>query len=1135
MSESNPPDSTSEEGARREDVFSIDAGAGTNVTQTMDGSIIFGDAIQIGRVGGNVTVARSALGYQVAAFPAPRSLPTAEQANAQPSRLLLAGYEIAPFIGRRALRSLLVAWLDGPVQPVDQGSRMSVRLVHGPGGQGKTRLAADLARHATGRAWQAHPALPTATAPTWLRRPAGAGNILVVVDYADRWPLEHLRALLTDLHNLVIQLPDGRGLRVLLLSRAAGGWWQGMVSFLDDRLHLDAEATALTSLGSEIDRRELFIAARDRFATVMGVPGCAQLLPPARLNDDRFAQVLTVHMAALAAVDAHARGNVPPTDPERISAYLLLRERRHWQEWSQRHDDPLPTRPQVMGHAVWAAITAGPLPYVDGVSVLAQTEIAVLAETADQVLTDHRRCYPPTDPATVLEPLYPDRLAEDFLALVTPGNTTPGADLSSVDPWADTALTKLLAPSPTGPPRWTRTALTVLIETAYRWPHIASTRLVPLMAAHPDLAAHAGGAALARLVSVPGIDPALLEHVDAELPPGRHVEFDLARAALSTALLERRLASAPGPAMRGALFSDHSVRLSHAGQYQAAVNAARQAVSLYTEATEIDRTNYQPGLALALNNLAASLAKAGRRDEAAPISCRVVDLYTELVEFDRTAYLPDLAMSLANYAMQLATTGQRDEATPISHRAVELYQELTQLNDAAYRPDLASSLANHALRLAEAGQRREAVFISQKAITLLRELIEEDRAVHLPDLASSLNNHGNLLVGIGLREEAVSISRQAVELYRELVQLNRAVYLPELATALSSYGIQLTQVGQRVEATTVSLEAVEIHREMAEHNRAAYLPDLAVSLVNHVARLSEVGRHNEAVVASQQAVDLYSELVQVNRAAYLPNLATSWHNHAASLAEVGRHNEAVVASQQAVDLSSELVQVNRAAYLPGLASSLSGHAVQLRNVGRHTEALLISKQAIKLYGKLSRLDPAAYVPDQAKALMNHAGFLGVAGRRSKAAGTSQRAVTMYSEMVKLNRAAYLPDLARSLSNHAAFLAQTGLRSRAVLAGQQSVELHRELMELNPSAYVQNYIQSLSTQGFALMAVRRYREAATALTEAQILCQELPGHAQSLRQAVVDLLRQAYSLSPTEVTAVFRRMTGQDAPIWLTQT
>src|ERR1019366_1980279 len=68
--------------------------------QAVTGSVVLGEVIQIQHVGGNVSVTLSRPTYRVEEFPAvPAGLPVA-QARAQPSRLLLARYELVPFTGR---------------------------------------------------------------------------------------------------------------------------------------------------------------------------------------------------------------------------------------------------------------------------------------------------------------------------------------------------------------------------------------------------------------------------------------------------------------------------------------------------------------------------------------------------------------------------------------------------------------------------------------------------------------------------------------------------------------------------------------------------------------------------------------------------------------------------------------------------------------------------------------------------------------------------------------------------------------------------------------------------------------------------------------------------------------------------
>ncbi|MFJ3638109.1 hypothetical protein [Streptomyces sp. NPDC090112] len=84
----------------------------------------------------------------------------------------------------------------------------------------------------------------------------------------------------------------------------------------------------------------------------------------------------------------------------------------------------------------------------------------------------------------MLEPLYPDRLGEEFLALLTPGHACD----HPFDLWTEEAPAKLLgADAPPDPPdaeassSWTQHALATLIEAAGRWEHLAVNQLYPLL------------------------------------------------------------------------------------------------------------------------------------------------------------------------------------------------------------------------------------------------------------------------------------------------------------------------------------------------------------------------------------------------------------------------------------------------------------------------------------------------------------------------------------------------------------------------------------------------------------------------------------------------------------------------------
>jgi hypothetical protein len=77
----------------------------------------------------------------------PTQEPDSEWLLAQPSRMLNARYAVIDFTGRRTERAELTTWLN-------TGSRLAARWLHAPGGQGKTRLAAEFAFEAAAAGWK---------------------------------------------------------------------------------------------------------------------------------------------------------------------------------------------------------------------------------------------------------------------------------------------------------------------------------------------------------------------------------------------------------------------------------------------------------------------------------------------------------------------------------------------------------------------------------------------------------------------------------------------------------------------------------------------------------------------------------------------------------------------------------------------------------------------------------------------------------------------------------------------------------------------------------------------------------------------------------------------------------------------
>ena len=293
------------------------------------------------------------------------------------------------------------------------------------------------------------------------------------------------------------------------------------------------------------------------------------------------------------------------------------------------------------------------------------------------------------------------------------------------------------------------------------------------------------------------------------------------------------------------------------------------------------------------NNLSIRLSDVGERKAALVAAREAEELYRGLAKASPVAYIPPLAGSLNNLANFLSEVGDRDGALVAAREAVELYRGLADDSPAAYNPNLAMSLNNLANVLSEVGDREGALGAAREAVRLRRALAEASPAAYTPRLAGSLNNLAAFLSGVGERNEALVAAREAVELYRGLAEVSPAAYTPRLAASLSNLAIRLSEVGDREGALVAAREAVRLRRALAEASPAAYTPDLAMSLSNLANCLSAVGERNEALVSAREAVELYRGLAEASPQAYIPDLVRSLKTLARILVDSGYSEEAL--------------------------------------------------------------------------------------------------------------------------------------------------------------------------------------------------------------------------------------------------
>jgi hypothetical protein len=339
-----------------------------------------------------------------------------------PASLLRADRAVVPFRGREQFLEDLNAWATGP--------GVSARLVFGPGGQGKTRLAREFGGRLAAERWAVLWLDPRADAEKLRGLADAATPLLVVLDYAEARG-EQLAAVLAACAWRRTASP----VRVLLLARTDGSWWDEArsASPVAEELLDGARAVSLPLL--EPDPAGQIAAYREAAAAFAGVlsnvdseQGHAWLttatgLPEPASDVTRPRSALALHMSALADLLDTAHAIAATTAENAVGAHevedrLLRHEHRYWKDTAAAFGlGPSVLSMATLTAAMAAATLIGPVnePEAD----VLMTKVPGLADqTADRqtMVRDWiSALYPSPSPDAIWDGLAPDRLAERFL------------------------------------------------------------------------------------------------------------------------------------------------------------------------------------------------------------------------------------------------------------------------------------------------------------------------------------------------------------------------------------------------------------------------------------------------------------------------------------------------------------------------------------------------------------------------------------------------------------------------------------------------------------------------------------------------------------------------------------------------
>ncbi|SFE32753.1 hypothetical protein SAMN05216251_102504 [Actinacidiphila alni] len=814
----------------------------------IDGSWIGGHNIQIGDVTGDVAILleRPLFRLEILRPGQPAELP--DRVRHQPSYLLHPGSQVVPYRTPTADLARLARWRDGPED-------LSVLLLHGPGGQGKTRTAQHFASRAAADGWSVAQARDlTTTAPLLPRADGGtAERLLIVVDYAERWSHPNLLAML----DWTRAAEPARVIRVLLLSRTGTHLWDRLDAELDGFGIASAPPIALSGFSgiSGPAREHLFAEATDAFAHALDIPARPWRVPD-DLADASYASPLTLHMAALAAVLSADEGTVPTADgvtprpdtsatpdgsatrPADISRYLLLHEQRAWNAAADTH---------TMRTLVVLATLFGPFRTRESARrLLLAAAVADSPAEADRALRAHGTLYPAH---SHLAPLHPDRFGEDFLGWHLDRDPAAADDLAALLTGDESRGHGLRDGD-------IRQAMIVLANAAR---HTSARDLLNrLVFARVDLAESTPDVVLAVAGHLPPAAALLIV-----MRPSRGVELAHARLELVRSLVAATPADIPALAAIG-IRRMYGLELLACGETGQAADVLGEAVRLSQAHLDDAETTDPEELAELLHLYTQALV--GHAAPCETVRTTVESIRTLRAERAGRSAADDihhtncLAGGLSNYAKSLHDAKDPHSSLRAAEEARELYRELVALGEEQADKALVRTQARISSLMHDLGRFEDAVRTGRPAVDALRRLFADDADTHREHLAVTLYNLALSLEDLGEPQEAAAAMAEAAEHYRYLTQHIPRLFLAEFGSCLFHLAGVYETLHRTGELIGVRLESATVDRQLRDMGLVDDDRRLAITLLLLGQNLEQAGSHRQALSVLTEGLALVPAL-----------------------------------------------------------------------------------------------------------------------------------------------------------------------------------------------------------------------------------------------------------------------------------
>lgn len=662
--------------------------------------------------------------------------------------------------GRDSEINELIRWCEEP-------HVLRVRILHGEGGAGKTRLAFEVAEALRSNGWEAGQLLDPMHATSFRASEIGT---LLIVDY----PEQHPAAIDKLLRALRDGEPGNNRIRILFLSRNV----KAIESNISEKIEaIRSPSIELKPFSSADVAWDLFYDAWTTMAAVRKRPG------DLRLSKPQFTEWLNIsssHSQPLIII-AFALNLLYDETATKLTRFeilmrLIARERSRLSDGLKTHNV------QLEGALLLVAMAAIP-------GSISSSEIndmrCVTAPPGLIVPSALEMRRTPLWKNEFIRELQPDVLASFFFYSIV---TEMLGDSRSIGEWSWKALTIGHGSKEELARRLTRLGHLSMDRPRQKLDEAAMDPVID---------------ALAIAISA---DPEKSLTIYETTGTRRNVEWPLlplvVAAARSEALKYRSLSEEDylvyAPSL-GATLNDLSVRLSEIGDIEGALQAINESVSIFERLSPGESGDHASQLASALNNQSNRLAEQGipaMFTQAVTSIRRAVNIRAKLAEADFARHGADYAVSMNNLSNRLAEGGDRQGSLNAVRESVRIAEKLPHPEYESHAQVLAEALMNLSIRIAQAKE-QGGLDASRRAVAIYKGLSDGKLAAHARPLALSLNNWASDLREAGRESEALNVTRQSVEILEIMAHDNFKGYGPLLAATLSNYGPLLLDAGKR--------------------------------------------------------------------------------------------------------------------------------------------------------------------------------------------------------------------------------------------------------------------------------------------------------------------------------------------------